>query len=62
MGAKTKTTTTTALRGVGLSLLLLVVALLAVACNRGGAADKFVIGFSQANKAEPWRTWMDDSL
>src|ERR671925_54788 len=43
---------------------LLVVALLAGACSRGGggAADKFVIGFSQANKAEPWRTWMDDTL
>ncbi|MGH9901745.1 MAG: substrate-binding domain-containing protein [Pyrinomonadaceae bacterium] len=33
-------------------------------CNRGGegGGDKFVIGFSQANKAEPWRTWMDNSL
>jgi ribose transport system substrate-binding protein len=33
------------------------------ACNRGGdSSDKYVIGFSQANKAEPWRTWMDNSL
>jgi ribose transport system substrate-binding protein len=62
MRATTMTTTTTAPRGVGLSFLILVMALLAAACNRGGAADKFVIGFSQANKAEPWRTWMDDSL
>jgi len=32
-------------------------------CGRGGGGgDKFVIGFSQANKAEPWRTWMDDTL
>jgi len=59
------TTTTTAVRHcvvAGLSLVLLVTALLAGACNRGGSTDKFVIGFSQANKAEPWRTWMDDSL
>ncbi len=27
-----------------------------------GSDEKFVIGFSQANKAEPWRTWMDDTL
>ena len=33
-------------------------------CGSGGGVggDKFVIGFSQANKAEPWRTWMDDTL
>jgi ribose transport system substrate-binding protein len=44
-------------------LALLGAVALAVACNRGGgASDKFVIGFSQANKAEPWRTWMDNSL
>ncbi|MBA3714487.1 MAG: substrate-binding domain-containing protein [Pyrinomonadaceae bacterium] len=37
--------------------------LLASACQRGGGqGDKFVIGFSQANKAEPWRTWMDSTL
>ena len=31
--------------------------------NCGGAkSSKFVIGFSQANKAEPWRTWMDETL
>src|SRR5262245_43177142 len=59
------TTTNTAVRHyvvAGLSLVLLVTALLAGACNRGGATYKFVIGFSQANKAEPWRTWMDGSL
>jgi ribose transport system substrate-binding protein len=28
----------------------------------GGGDDKYIIGFSQANKAEPWRTWMDDTL
>jgi ribose transport system substrate-binding protein len=44
-------------------LALLGVVLSAVACMRdGGTTDKFVIGFSQANKAEPWRTWMDNSL
>jgi ribose transport system substrate-binding protein len=68
MRAKIKATTTsitTVVRrrvGAGLSLILLVMALLVGACNRGGATDRFVIGFSQANKAEPWRTWMDDSL
>ena len=35
--------------------------LLGAGCRRG-ARDTFVIGFSQANKAEPWRTWMDDTL
>jgi len=62
---RAKITTTAARHRIagGLSLALLVVALLAAACNRGGGAtDKFIIGFSQANKAEPWRTWMDDSL
>jgi ribose transport system substrate-binding protein len=49
--------------GLVISLALLVAVLSAVACNRGGGTtDKFVIGFSQANKAEPWRTWMDNSL
>ncbi len=64
MRAKTTLTTTTARRRIagGLSLALLVVALLVGACNRGWAPDKFIIGFSQANKAEPWRTWMDGSL
>jgi ribose transport system substrate-binding protein len=65
MRTKITATTTAARRGAVACLLLapLVVALLVGACNRsGGAADKFVIGFSQANKAEPWRTWMDDSL
>jgi ribose transport system substrate-binding protein len=46
-----------------ISLALLGAVLSAVACDRGGGAtDKFVIGFSQANKAEPWRTWMDNAL
>jgi ABC-type sugar transport system substrate-binding protein len=46
-----------------LSLALPAGLLLTSACNRGGGkGDKFVIGFSQANKAEPWRTWMDDTL
>ncbi|MGH9914531.1 MAG: substrate-binding domain-containing protein, partial [Pyrinomonadaceae bacterium] len=46
-----------------LTLALLATLLLTSACNRGGdQRDKFVIGFSQANKAEPWRTWMDNSL
>ena len=31
-------------------------------CGGGAKSNKFVIGFSQANKAEPWRTWMDDTL
>jgi ribose transport system substrate-binding protein len=65
MRAKFKATASAERRGIisGLSLALLVVALLAGACNRGGGAtNKFIIGFSQANRAEPWRTWMDDSL
>lgn len=37
------------------------VALLSGACGRS-SGDKFVIGFSQPNKAEPWRTWMDNQL
>jgi len=46
-----------------LSLALPAGLLLTSACNRGGGqGDKFVIGFSQANKAEPWRTWMDVTL
>src|SRR6266511_1747374 len=50
-------------RCVVVFLALLGVVLSTVACNRGGgAADKFIIGFLQANKAEPWRTWMDNSL
>jgi ribose transport system substrate-binding protein len=37
--------------------------LLTSACNRASkGGNKFIIGFSQANKAEPWRTWMDSSL
>jgi ribose transport system substrate-binding protein len=44
-----------------------VLALIASACGSGGGSGKssstsFVIGFSQCNKAEPWRTWMDSSL
>jgi ribose transport system substrate-binding protein len=42
-----------------------VLALIASACGSGGgksSATSFVIGFSQCNKAEPWRTWMDSSL
>lgn len=34
----------------------------ASACGGTGSSGKFVIGFSQCNKAEPWRTWMDSSL
>ncbi len=50
-------------RSVAFFLATLVIALPAAACGRGGdQPDKFIIGFSQANKAEPWRTWMDDSL
>jgi len=46
-----------------LSLALPASLLLASACNRGGGGgNKYIIGFSQANKAEPWRTWMDSSL
>ena len=46
------------------ALPLLVVLTAATLFNSCGAEqrDKFVIGFSQANKAEPWRTWMDDTL
>lgn len=51
------------LPGISVAIFTVALALLAAACNRGGDAQgKFVIGFSQANKAEPWRTWMDDSL
>lgn len=40
------------------------VALLAAlgGCRGDRDGGKFVVGFSQANKAEPWRTWMDNSL
>lgn len=63
MRAKITTTATQRCIAGGLSLALLVGLLLAAACNRGGGTgDKFIIGFSQANKAEPWRTWMDNSL
>jgi ribose transport system substrate-binding protein len=64
MRAKITTTAAAARRHViaGVSFALLAMTLQSVACHRGGATDKFVIGFSQANKAEPWRTWMDDSL
>lgn len=50
------------LPGISVAIFTVALALLAAACNRGDAEGKFVIGFSQANKAEPWRTWMDDSL
>ena len=44
-------------------LLITVLAAFLFINNCGGAkSDKFVIGFSQANKAEPWRTWMDETL
>lgn len=39
-----------------------IVVLMANCGSRSASGDKFVIGFSQANKAEPWRTWMDSSL
>jgi ABC-type sugar transport system substrate-binding protein len=42
--------------------LLAGAALLAAAGCRRESRDTFVIGFSQANKAEPWRTWMDETL
>lgn len=63
MRAKITTTNKVMRNSAGILTILLVMGLLAVACNRGGeSSNKFVIGFSQANKAEPWRTWMDDSL
>ncbi len=37
------------------------IVLLASGCGRG-RSGKFLVGFSQANKAEPWRTWMDDTV
>jgi len=43
------------------SLVVLTAATLFNSCG-AEQRDKFVIGFSQANKAEPWRTWMDDTL
>lgn len=44
-------------------LTLVVIAVASLFNNCGGEQrDKYVIGFSQANKAEPWRTWMDDTL
>jgi len=45
-----------------LLVLVLSAFLLVNSCGGGAKSDKFVIGFSQANKAEPWRTWMDDTL
>lgn len=62
---KTNVTTKEPVRrlpGISAAIFTVALALLAAACNRGDAHGKFVIGFSQANKAEPWRTWMDDSL
>jgi len=53
---------TARLRIVGGLSLALLVALLVGACQREGGPEKFSIGFSQANKAEPWRTWMDSTL
>src|SRR3982750_4464653 len=44
------------------SLFILLVAVVACGGERNAAANHFVIGFSQANKAEPWRTAMDDAL
>jgi len=48
-----------------LTVAALGLALAVSASGCGGAQqqpDRFVIGFSQCNKAEPWRTWMDSSL
>jgi ribose transport system substrate-binding protein len=43
-------------------LIVLVFSLSLAACGGERAADKFIIGFSQCNKAEPWRTAMDSAL
>jgi ribose transport system substrate-binding protein len=45
-----------------LPLFILSVVMLLNACGRRHDQSKFVIAFSQCNKAEPWRTWMDQSL
>jgi ribose transport system substrate-binding protein len=52
------------LKILGFAFMALVLLALPQGCGGrgGGQQDKFVIGFSQANKAEPWRTWMDDTL
>ncbi len=53
----------TRLAGGSAVILLAMLGAAFSACNRGGeATGKYIIGFSQANKAEPWRTWMDSSL
>lgn len=44
------------------ALAIVGVSLIAAACGGERQPDTFVIGFSQCNKAEPWRTWMDSSL
>lgn len=46
-------------------LIFIVLGLLVLGNACGGERQqqgKLVIGFSQCNKAEPWRTWMDNSL
>jgi len=44
------------------AFLVLGLVALSGACGGERQRDRFVIGFSQCNKAEPWRTWMDSSL
>jgi ribose transport system substrate-binding protein len=51
-------------RSFQLGLLTAVAGLAAGGCGReqGGGGGKKLVGFSQANKAEPWRTWMDSTI
>ena len=44
-----------------LVVIATVAGLLAAGCGRE-QSDKHLVGFSQANKAEPWRTWMDSTI
>lgn len=45
-----------------LTIVALGLVMLVSACGGQRREGQFVIGFSQCNKAEPWRTWMDSSL
>lgn len=52
------------INGAGKLLIFVMLGLVMLCngCSGERQQGKFVIGFSQANKAEPWRTWMDNSL
>jgi ribose transport system substrate-binding protein len=46
---------------IQLIVIATVAGFLAAGCGREHS-DKHLVGFSQANKAEPWRTWMDSTI